>query len=120
MTDVTGFGLLGHLMEMCTGSGVSAVLDFGRVPLLENIDRYVDQEFTSGGTDRNFKSYGHNVNPLTKRQKALLCDPQTSGGLLVAVAPDALQAFGEMTANLALEPIGRIIEPTNPVIVVNE
>ena len=90
MTDVSGFGLLGHLTEMCEGSGVSATLDSARVPRLENIDRYIDEGCTSGGTDRNFDSYGSKIGPLTKLQKALLCDPQTSGGLLVAVAPDGL------------------------------
>ena len=77
MTDVSGFGLLGHLTEMCEGSGVSATLDSARVPHLENIDRYIDEGCTSGGTDRNFDSYGSKIGPLTKRQKALLCDPQT-------------------------------------------
>ena len=103
MTDVSGFGLLGHLTEMCEGSGVSATLDSARVPHLENIDRYIDEGCTSGGTDRNFDSYGSKVGPLTKRQKALLCDPQTSGGLLVAVAPDGLTAFEEVSAELNLQ-----------------
>lgn len=69
MTDVSGFGLLGHLTEMCEGSGVSATLDSARVPRLENIDRYIDEGCTSGGTDRNFDSYGPKIGPLTKPQK---------------------------------------------------
>jgi len=119
MTDVSGFGLLGHLTEMCEGSGVSATLDSARVPHLENIDRYIDEDCTSGGTDRNFDSYGSKIGPLTKRQKALLCDPQTSGGLLVAVAPDGLTAFEEVSAELNLQSFGQITEATDPLITVN-
>ena len=119
MTDVSGFGLLGHLTEMCEGSGVSASLDSMRVPHLKNIDGYIDDGCTSGGTDRNFDSYGQKISALTKRQKALLCDPQTSGGLLVAVAPDGLTAFEEASAGLGLESFGQIIEATEPLITVN-
>ena len=119
MTDVSGFGLLGHLTEMCEGSGVSATLDSARVPRLENIDRYIDEGCTSGGTDRNFDSYGSKMGPLTKPQKALLCDPQTSGGLLVAVAPDGLTAFEEVSAELNLQSFGQITEATGPLITVN-
>lgn len=119
MTDVSGFGLLGHLTEMCEGSGVSATLDSARVPRLENIDRYIDEGCTSGGTDRNFDSYGSKIGPLTKHQKALLCDPQTSGGLLVAVAPDGLTAFEEVSAELNLQSFGQITEATDPLITVN-
>ncbi len=119
MTDVSGFGLLGHLTEMCEGSGVSATLDSARVPRLENIDRYIDEGCTSGGTDRNFDSYGSKIGPLTKRQKALLCDPQTSGGLLVAVAPDGLTAFEEVSAELNLQSFGQITEATDSLITVN-
>jgi len=119
MTDVSGFGLLGHLTEMCEGSGVSATLDSARVPRLENIDRYIDEGCTSGGTDRNFDSYGAKIGPLTRPQKALLCDPQTSGGLLVAVAPDGLTAFEEVSAELNLQSFGQITEATDPLITVN-
>jgi selenide,water dikinase len=119
MTDVSGFGLLGHLTEMCEGSGVSATLDSTRVPRLENIDRYINEGCTSGGTDRNFDSYGSKIGPLTKPQKALLCDPQTSGGLLVAVAPDGLTAFEEVSAELNLQSFGQITEATDPLITVN-
>ena len=119
MTDVSGFGLLGHLTEMCEGSGVSATLDSARVPRLENIDQYIDEGCTSGGTDRNFDSYGPKIGPLTKPQKALLCDPQTSGGLLVAVAPDGLTAFEEVSAELNLQSFGQITEATDPLITVN-
>ncbi|WP_020396555.1 selenide, water dikinase SelD [Thiolinea disciformis] len=93
LTDVTGFGLGGHLREMCEGSGVQAILDFEQIPLLPHIHDYLDQGSFPGGTQRNFDSYGHVFSPLTERQKLILCDPQTSGGLLVALDPKAEQDF---------------------------
>ena len=119
MTDVTGFGLLGHLTEMCEGSGVSATLDSTKVPRLPNTDHYIAEDCTPGGTDRNFESYGHKVSPLADAQRDLLCDPQTSGGLLVAVAPDGLDAFHEATAELTLESFGQLTEIKKPLITVN-
>jgi len=85
MTDVTGFGLLGHLSEMCEGSGVSAVLEFDKVPVVESLPYYLEQGCIPGGTVRNWKSYGHKIGEVTEVQRNVLADPQTSGGLLVAV-----------------------------------
>ena len=119
MTDVTGFGLLGHLTELCEGSGVSAVIDSAKVPRLPNTDHYIAEDCAPGGTDRNFESYGHQISPLTDAQRALLCDPQTSGGLLVAVTADGLAEFHEATAEMKLESIGQLTEPTEPLITVN-
>ncbi len=119
MTDVTGFGLLGHLAEMCEGSNVSAVIESAKVPRLPNTDHYIAEECTPGGTDRNYDSYGHHISPLTDAQRALLCDPQTSGGLLVAVASDGLDTFHELTADFKLESFGKLTEPTEPLITVN-
>ncbi len=108
MTDVTGFGLLGHLLEMADGSGLTAHIRYADVPRLDSVDYYLEQGCVPGGTQRNFDSYGHGVAPLPDAWKQLLCDPQTSGGLLVAVAPDSIDAFLEVAAaqGLALEPIG--------------
>jgi len=119
MTDVTGFGLLGHLTEMCEGSGMSATINSAKVPRLGWADHYIAQDCAPGGTDRNFDSYGHKVGPLTDAQRALLCDPQTSGGLLVAVAHDGLEEFGEATTDLNFESFGQITEATQPLITVN-
>ena len=119
MTDVTGFGLLGHLTELCEGSGVSATIDSTAVPRLPNIDYYIAEDCTPGGTDRNFESYGHHLSPLTDAQRALLCDPQTSGGLLVAVAPDGLDAFHEATGELNLKSFGQLTGHAKPLITVN-
>ncbi len=121
MTDVTGFGLLGHLSEMCEGSGVSAEICFDRVPLISGIDQYVGQKIFPGGTTRNFESYGHKISPLTEEQKILLCDPQTSGGLLLAVDPSGRNAFLELIQQrgLDLQSFGRIVEKGEPLIQVH-
>jgi selenide, water dikinase len=88
MTDVTGFGLLGHLTEMAEGSGLSAVVNFEAVPIITpEIYDYIAQGSVPGGTNRNMDSYGHKIGPLTDQQRAILADPQTSGGLLIAVSP---------------------------------
>jgi selenide,water dikinase len=86
MTDVTGFGLLGHLVEMADGAGLTARIDFAAVPRIRNVEHYIALNCIPGGTQRNHDSYGHKVTGLDEAQRALLCDPQTSGGLLVAVA----------------------------------
>ena len=90
MTDVTGFGLLGHLTEMCEAGNTSAIVHFDAVPLLEPeiLDHYLALNCIPGGANRNWDSYGHKIALATDRQKYLLADPQTSGGLLVAVHPN--------------------------------
>ena len=110
LTDVTGFGLAGHLLEMCEGSGLCALLDLDAVPLLPAIDEYLAAGCIPGGTQRNFASYGHKLAPLSDRQRQLLCDPQTSGGLLVAVRPEARAEFEQCAEQqgLTLAPIGQL------------
>jgi selenide,water dikinase len=111
MTDVTGFGLLGHLTQLCEASGVCAEIDFARVPLLDALPRYVAQKTFPGGTARNFASYGHKVSPLAEGAKNILCDPQTSGGLLVTVAPDGREEFLRAAAGrgMKLAPFGKLV-----------
>jgi selenide,water dikinase len=70
---------------MCEGSQVNAIVEFTKVPTLNEIDEYLEQQCVPGGTNRNWASYGHKIEALTERQKLVLADPQTSGGLLVAV-----------------------------------
>ena len=89
MTDVTGFGLLGHLTEMCQGSGLSAVVNYKDVPRLDAVHSYIDQGSIPGGTHRNWESYGSHIDLQKEDYKILLCDPQTSGGLLIAVTPES-------------------------------
>jgi len=93
MTDVTGFGLLGHLSEMCEGSNLHAVVEFDKVPRIGILDEYLEQGSVPGGTNRNWASYGHKVGRVSDYQKHILADPQTSGGLLVAVSADKTQEF---------------------------
>jgi selenide,water dikinase len=92
MTDVTGFGLLGHLLEVCRGSGVGATLRWDAIPLLADARDLAAQGFVTGGSARNWQGCSDLVD-LTGHgalEQALLTDPQTSGGLLVACAPDAV------------------------------
>lgn len=96
LTDVTGFGLAGHLCEMCGSGNITAEIEFEKLPLMTNLNRYIDREIFPGGTARNFESYGAKLSPLTPGQKAILCDPQTSGGLLIAVAPDGVERVREV------------------------
>jgi len=103
MTDVTGFGLLGHLVEMADGSQLTARLDFAAVPRLASVDFYLEQGCVPGGTHRNFDSYGERITALTQLQKLLLCDPQTSGGLLVAVDEGEQANFLALASELGLE-----------------
>ncbi len=96
MTDVTGFGLLGHLSEMCEGSNLQADIEFSKVPKIKILNEYLDQGSVPGGTLRNWASYGHKVKSITDHQKHILADPQTSGGLLVAVQESGTAAFEDI------------------------
>ncbi len=93
MTDVTGFGLLGHLLEICRGSGKHARVQMSRLPFLDNVVALAEAGFVTGASARNWASYGSDVQlaaGLDEVRKALLCDPQTSGGLLVSCSADAV------------------------------
>jgi len=93
VTDVTGFGLLGHLMEVCKGSAVRATVDFTALPLLGRALEFADAGHVTGASARNWASYGDAVQlaaGLGDNERALLTDPQTSGGLLVSCTPDTV------------------------------
>jgi selenide,water dikinase len=94
MTDVTGFGILGHLVEICKGSNVTAVLDYAALPLLPNVLDYAARGCITGASARNWTGYGQSVVLDPARfgdvERALLTDPQTSGGLLVSCAPEVV------------------------------
>ena len=110
MTDVTGFGLLGHLSEMCEGAGVQAEVWFECVPKLPGVESYIEQGCVPGGTSRNFASYGQLVGDMPEAWRNLLCDPQTSGGLLLAVRADAeAEVFAAAERNgIKLSAIGEL------------
>ncbi len=115
MTDVTGFGVLGHLLEVAKGSGLRAKLNFGDLPLLPKAMALAEAGFVTGASKRNWESYGEAVSlpeACSAAQRALLTDPQTSGGLLVACAPEVLtevlsifmqQGFGHVSVVGELE-----------------
>ena len=117
MTDVTGFGLLGHLAEMAEGSGVSARISLSRVPkITDDLPWYLLQNSIPGGTGRNLKAYGHKISFDSalniNEAQSLLADPQTSGGLLIAVDPSQVEEFTEVLATYGLQrfanPIGAL------------
>jgi len=112
MTDVTGFGLMGHLVEMCEGSQVCAQVDFHAVPMLPELENYLGLDCSPGGAQRNFDSYGHKLGPMTDMQRQILCDPQTSGGLLVAVSTESEAEFLDMAHRngLQLNAIGKLLK----------
>lgn len=121
LTDVTGFGLLGHLTEMCEGSGVHAEVFFDKIPLITHeLTSYIDENCIPGGTVRNLKAYGHKVlfhSTNDHQARSVLADPQTSGGLLIALSPDAADDLTEVFVkhNLQnfLQPVGRIHQATD-------
>jgi selenide,water dikinase len=91
LTDVTGFGLAGHLLELARGSNCTAHIDWSQVPLLSNVQQFADDGVITGASGRNWESYGSEVSTpsdFSVAQQALLTDPQTSGGLLVSCSPD--------------------------------
>ena len=95
LTDVTGFGLLGHAREMALGAQLSARIAMNAVPFLPGVEALAAQGFVTGASGRNWAGYGKDVqlgDGITPVQQALLCDPQTSGGLLVACSADAVDA----------------------------
>src|SRR5437762_5686539 len=93
ITDVTGFGLAGHLLEMCRGATLGAEVSFEALPVIAEALDWVKQGVATGASERNWKGYGHEVDLTTgfpEWKRKLISDPQTSGGLLVACAPEAV------------------------------
>jgi selenide,water dikinase len=111
MTDVTGFGLTGHLLEMCKASNTSARLKYDELPVIDPaVNYYIDEGCIPGGTNRNFASYSHEIEFSNPEYKNLACDPQTSGGLLIAVAPEAVDEITTLLnkSGLNSKSIGRM------------
>ena len=115
MTDVTGFGLLGHLIEMCDGSGLAANLHVQNVPMIPEWKEYAELQAIPGGTVRNFDSYGHKVEGLDELHRNILCDPQTSGGLLIAVDKDDVSGFFNLMEKYEFsnKPVGNMVPRQN-------
>jgi selenide,water dikinase len=124
MTDVTGFGLAGHLMEMCEGSGLSAEIQFSDVPVYPFLGTYLDQFIYPDMTTKNYSYYASKMNTLDAKQLFTLCDPQTSGGLLVAVAEDSVATYQSLCQEhgipaFAIKPLGRFVSEMEKRILVN-
>jgi selenide, water dikinase len=118
MTDVTGFGLLGHLSEMCLGSNLSAVIEYKNIPRFAETEEYITRNCIPGGTDRNWDSYGHLVRLKDDGWKNLLADPQTSGGLMIAVREEAIPEVEKALAEhqIGAHPFGYLLERSDKVI----
>lgn len=118
MTDITGFGLLGHLIEMCEGADLSAEISYQNIPKLASALHYAKQSIIPDATYRNWNAYANKVNiALTvdaMESFTLLPDPQTNGGLLVAVNPQHVQTIFNLAAqsHVKLVEIGRFVSPT--------
>jgi len=115
MTDVTGFGLGGHLIEMCHASNTTAYIDYGRLPfIIPSLEKYIASGAVPGGTNRNFDSYGKEIKFNNEQQRFIVCDPQTSGGLLIAVSPESAEEVQTILQgeNLWSEPIGIMMDKT--------
>lgn len=99
VTDVTGFGLLGHLLEVARASQLTARLSMNKIPLLDQVLLLAENGFVTGASERNWAAYGHEVclsDEINAAQKNLLSDPQTSGGLLVSARPEAVAGVLEL------------------------
>ncbi|MBE2893663.1 selenide, water dikinase SelD [Spirabiliibacterium falconis] len=120
MTDVTGFGLLGHLSEICQGSNLNAKVRFAQVPCLPDLDYYLEKGCIPGGSKRNFDSYGHLIGAMSETQRAILCDPQTSGGLLIAVDPSAVSDVEQIAQEqgILLHAIGALSEAKSDTVLI--
>lgn len=118
MTDVTGFGLLGHLVEMAEGSGLSAEIEYGKLPVTDGVRDYISRRIFPDATTRNWNSYsekvgfGKGVNVM--EAFTLLPDPQTNGGLLVSVSKESFEEVKTLFLEYGLEkflsPVGQMTE----------
>ena len=120
MNDVTGFGLLGHLVEMCEGANLSAEINYAKVPKLPMLNKYLAKKTIPGGTNRNWDSYGSKIKMDNLELKNILCDPQTSGGLLLAVTPNAEEKVQTILKQNGIETevFGKFTEQKKDVIII--
>ncbi len=114
MTDITGFGLLGHLIEMAEGCGLSAEIIYGNIPVIEGIQEYTSKMIVPDNVYRNWNSYKEKVKNIGAESFFTLCDPQTNGGLMVTVSAEHQKEFESFLSDNKLKyfakPIGKIIE----------
>jgi selenide,water dikinase len=103
MTDVTGFGLLGHLIEICEGSNLSVEIEYAKIPLMENLSHYTSQFIYPDNTMRNWSSYQHKVEGISGESLLTLSDPQTNGGLLVSVSEKNILEIEKLLLEVKIE-----------------
>jgi len=115
MTDVTGFGLGGHLLEICESSNINAEINFSAIPLINGLNKYIEQKTIPGGTNRNFESYGLKISTMTDYIKTIICDPQTSGGLLLIVEEEKQNELLKIALenNFFIKQIGKTFKRNN-------
>ncbi len=124
MTDITGFGLLGHLVEMLESANLSAEINYANVPLIENIQTYTSKMIVPDNVYRNWNSYKHKIKNIGAESFFTLCDPQTNGGLMVTIDAKHKDDFEKfLTENNFTEftlPIGKIINKAEFSVTINE
>jgi selenide, water dikinase len=122
MTDITGFGLLGHLIEICEGSGLSAEIEYSKIPLVKNLQYYTSKMIYPDNTMRNWNSYEKKVSGAQFESLLTLCDPQTSGGLLACVEKVRAADFEQfMTKNgMEIKSFGRMTKGNPGHVVIHE
>ena len=122
MTDVTGFGLLGHLIEMAEGANLSAELNYASVPLISDLNFYISQMCVPDNSFRNWSGYDPKVSGITGDSLLTLCDPQTNGGLLVSIDPVYKNEFEKLLISEGLQefakPVGRMTEKKEKVVAI--
>ncbi|MGZ5246029.1 MAG: selenide, water dikinase SelD [Flavitalea sp.] len=126
LTDVTGFGLGGHLVEMADGSGVTAYLDFSKVPLITDMEHYLQHKTFPGAIPRNWNSYGDRISIQNAENEFailnLLPDPQTNGGLLISLDPNSYEEVANVLKEYGLEnflePIGKMVAKESMAVIV--
>lgn len=126
MTDITGFGLLGHLTEMAEGSGLTAEIDYSLIPIIDGAKKYLAQKVVPGATKRNWSSVAEKISISDRLDEQevinLLCDPQTNGGLLIAVGDASLREVEHLLKQNSyldfIKPIGKMLKATGKSIIV--
>ena len=122
MTDVTGFGLLGHLIEMAEGANLSAEINYFKIPLIADLSFYISQMCVPDNSFRNWSSYDPKVSGITGDSLLTLCDPQTNGGLLITINPEAKNEFESLLKKEGfenfVEPIGIMKKKSEKVVVI--
>lgn len=113
MTDVTGIGLLGHLVEICEKSGLSAVVDFQSISTIHSLNYYLSHDCAAPEAKTNWNKYENKISRVTKEQKQILADPQIGGGLLVAVTDEGVEEFEQLLSDnqISARSFGWLREP---------